>query len=117
MKNLALALFSAILVAACSSGNTISDVPQNVSSIFQGSFTDGVGTGSITLNLNDNNAGDVSGSLIVTGNTCLQSANFTGGTSNGFTLSLPGIDQTGPPSAFTITTTTVVPDDLSLIHI
>ena len=111
MKNLAIALFSAVLVAACSSGNTISDVPQNVTSTFQGSFTDGVGTGSITLNLSDDNAGNVSGNLIVTGNTCLQNASFTGGVSNGFTLTLPGIPQAGA-EMFTVVTTTTVPPDL-----
>ena len=112
MKNLALALFSAVLVAACSSGNTISDVPQNVTSTFQGSFTDVVGTGSITLNLSDDNAGNVSGNLIVTGNTCLQSASFTGGVSNGFSLTLSGIPQTGPdsPDTFEVVTTTTAAD-------
>ena len=111
MKNLALALFSAIIVAACSSGNTISDVPQNVTSTFQGSFNDGGMTGSITLNLNDNNAGVVTGNIIVSGNTCLQNGSFTSGVSNGFNLTINDIPQAGAagPDMFEVVTTTTGP--------
>jgi len=114
MKNLALALLLSVLVAACSSGNTISDVPQNVTSTFQGSFTDSVGSGSITLNLSDDNAGNVSGSILVGGSTCLQSASFSGGVSNGFNLTI-GIPQSlpagpGEPDTFMVVTTTTTPD-------
>jgi len=82
-----------------------------VTSTFQGSFTDGPASGSITLNLIDNNAGAVSGSIIVSGNTCLQTANFTGGVSNGFNLTLSDIPQVGA-SMFQVVTTTVVPPSL-----
>ena len=100
-----------MLVAACSSGTTISDVPQNITSTFSGSFTDGAQSGTLTLNLSDNNAGVVTGSVLVSGNTCLQNGTFSDGVSNGFDVTISGIDQTGPAGAdmFEVITTTTGP--------
>ena len=113
MKNITITLLLSVLVAACSSGNTNSDIPQNITSTFQGSFQDNGGpTGNITLNLSDNNQGVVTGNLIVTGNSCLQSGSFSNGTSNGFNVTIPDITQTGvaPADMFEVVTTTTGPD-------
>ena len=108
MKNIVLALIAVLLVSACSSGSTATELPQNVTSLFRGTYqnTPGTQTGTITLDIVENVAGAVTGNIIfvATGNNnCLTNAPVTG-TSSGFNLSLTG-DQSGEIFTTTITTT------------
>jgi len=109
MKKITITLLLPLFIAACSSGNTISDVPQNVTSVFQGSFQDASGSGTLTLNLSDNGAGVVTGNIIVSGNSCLLNGSFTDGVSNGFNVTINGIEQAGQ-GMFQVVTTTTSPD-------
>lgn len=107
MKNIVLALIATLLVSACSSGSTATELPQNVTSLFTGSYQNTAGTqsGAITLDIVEN-AGGVTGNLIFVAagdNNCLSNASVSG-TSNGFNLSLTA-DQSGEVFTTTITTT------------
>jgi len=105
MKNIALAIMVALLVSACSSGSTATELPQNVTSRFQGTFdnTTGSQSGTVTIDIVET-AGTVTGNIIFesSGSNCLRNAPVTGNTT-GFNLSLAA-DQAG--QLFTTTTTT-----------
>ena len=105
MKNIAISLMLVLLVSACSSGTTVSDLPQNVTSLFRGTFQNNPGTqnGSVTLNIVEDAAGNITGNITFSanGNNCLSNAPVTGN-SNGFNLAVSA-DQSR--EEFTITTT------------
>jgi uncharacterized protein YceK len=108
MKNILLALGVALLVSACSSGSTATELPQNVTSQFKGTYqnTPGTQNGTLTLDIVENAAGVVTGNLIFVAGTpsnCLTNAPVNG-TSSGFNLSLSA-DQSGEVFTTTITTT------------
>ena len=91
-------------LAACSSGTTVSDVPQNSTDRFTGTFqsTDNSQNGSVTLNIVET-TGTVTGNIIFTANgqTCLSDSSVSG-TSTGFNLTLTADQST---QIFTIVTT------------
>lgn len=108
MKNIVLALIAASLVSACSSGSTATELPQDVTSIFRGSYenTPSTQSGNITLDIQETTGGVVSGNIIFTSagdNNCLTNTTVSG-TSSGFNLNLSG-DQSGEVFTTTITTT------------
>lgn len=114
MKNLVLATAFAVLVSACSSGTTVSDVPSNVTSRFVGTFqnTPGTQSGNVTLDILENDSGAVSGNIIFTssGANCLSTSTVSG-TTSGFTVSLSS-PQSG--DRFQITTTVVETDNTTM---
>lgn len=91
MKNIALALMLTILVSACSSGTTVSPVPSNVTSRFVGNFqnTPGSQSGGVTLDISEDDAGNITGNIIFTsaGANCLKNATVSG-TTSGFSVTL-----------------------------
>lgn len=108
MKNIVLALIAALLVSACSSGSTATELPQNVTSTFLGSYqnTPNTQSGTITLDIQESTGGAVSGNIIFVSagnNNCLTNTTVSG-TSSGFNLNLSG-DQSGEVFTTTITTT------------
>ncbi|MFT7526440.1 MAG: hypothetical protein ACI9LY_001587 [Arenicella sp.] len=108
MKNIVLALIATLLVSACSSGSTATELPQNITSLFTGTYqnTPGTQSGTMTLDIVEDTAGGVTGNLIFVpagNNNCLTNTPVSG-TSNGFNLSLTG-DQSGEVFTTTITTT------------
>jgi uncharacterized protein YceK len=108
MKNIVLALIVALLLSACSSGSTATELPQNITSLFKGSYqnTPGTQSGTMTLDIVEDTAGGVTGNLIFVAagnNNCLANTSISG-TSSGFNLSLTG-DQSGSVFTTTITTT------------
>lgn len=111
MKNLVLTLAVTVLLAACSSGTTVADLPQNVTSQFTGTFQslNNAQSGTIILDLVEpptaDGAGAVTGNLIIQSSGALCLANGTlEGTSTGFNLSLTS-SQTRA-GGFIVTTTT-----------
>jgi hypothetical protein len=109
MKNIVLALVAALLVSACSSGSTATELPQNVTSLFRGSYqnTPGTQNGTITLDIVEDASGVVTGNIIfvaAANNNCLTTAPIASGNSNGFNLTLTA-DQSGEIFTTTITTT------------
>ena len=110
MKNIVLALIATLLVSACSSGSTATELPQNITSLFKGSYqnTPGTQSGTITLDIVEDASGGVTGNLIFVAagnNNCLTNASVSG-TSSGFNLSLTA-DQSGEifTTRITITST------------
>ena len=105
MKNILLVLLVASLVAACSSGTTVSPSPANVTQLFQGTFQNNPGTesGSVTLNIIDDGNGNISGTITFNAapNPCLRNATVNGNTS-GFNMTFTA-DQAR--DIFTIVTT------------
>ena len=105
MKNITLTLIFTLLLAACSSGTTVSDLPQNVTSRFQGTFQTTVAgeSGSVTIDLIEDAGGGITGNIIFTpnGSSCLRTSTVAG-SSTGFNIVL-GADQAY--ELFTITTT------------
>ena len=90
MKNNALLIAFAILMVGCSSGTTVSDLPQNVTSRFVGTFvnTPNTQTGTVTLDLSET-AGVVNGNVIFqsAGANCLRNATVSG-SNTGFNMNL-----------------------------
>ena len=113
MKNIALSLVLTMLVAACSSGTTVSETPSNVTSRFQGTFanTPGTQSGTVILDIQEDTAGNVTGNIIfqASGDNCLQNATVAGETT-GFSLNL-NAPQT--IVEFTITTRVVESDSVT----
>ena len=91
MKNITLALVFTLLLAACSSGTTVSDLPQNATSRFTGSFNTTIAgeSGTVTIDLVEDAAGALTGNIIFTpnGNSCLRNASVSG-TTSGFNIAL-----------------------------
>jgi len=107
MKNIAVSLALAILLAACSSGSTVAPLPATINSQFAGTFTsqNGADAGSIRLDVVESDAGAISGNLIInstgTGR-CLRNGRVSG-SNNGFNLNLM---VTLAANRFRVTTTT-----------
>ncbi len=94
MKNLALALAMTLLLAACSSGSTVTPQDVTLNGVFTGTFenTDGMQGGTATFNFSQVSGSDaVSGNAIFDTttlvNTCLINGTITG-TNNGANLSV-----------------------------
>lgn len=92
MKNLALTLAMAVLLAACSSGSTVSPLPSTVNSQFSGTFKNQNNTqnGEIRFDIAEDEGGNIIGNMIVTNNTnvrCIANGTLSG-FSNGFNISL-----------------------------
>jgi hypothetical protein len=108
MKNSALFFAFLLLMVGCSSGTTVSDLPQNVTNRYVGTFqnTPGTQNGSIQLDLIET-AGVVSGNVIFTssGANCLRNAPVSGN-STGFNIALEAAQSA---TLFTITTTVTIP--------
>lgn len=67
MKNIAISLVLAVLLAACSSGTSVSEIPPtDISGVYSGDFesSNGLNEGSLTMNIQDN-GGVLSGNLIL----------------------------------------------------
>ena len=113
MKNITLILLFTLLLAACSSGTTVSDSPQNVTSRFQGTFQTTVAgeSGSVTIDLIENASGDITGNIIFTsnGSICLRNSTVNG-SSTGFNIVLGAAQEY---ELFTITTTVTSPSGSS----
>ena len=120
MKNLALTLAMAVLLAACSSGSTVSPLPSTTNSQFSGTYQNlnNTQSGTVRMDLVETD-GDgtsaVSGNIIFTanGNNCLNNGQVTG-TSNGFNISL-----TAPITRdeYTITTTVTRSDNSASVSV
>ena len=92
MKNLALTLAMAVLLAACSSGSTVSPLPSTVNSQFSGTFKNQNNTqsGTIRFDVAENEDGSIVGNMIVTNDTdvrCIANGTLEGN-SNGFNIRL-----------------------------
>jgi len=94
MKNLALALATTLLLAACSSGSTVAPLPISLNGVFTGSFenTDGTQDGTAIFNLSQlANSDEVTGNAVYdtnTINTCLLNATIQDGVNNGASATL-----------------------------
>lgn len=93
MKNFALVLAFTLLLAACSSGSSVSEIPpDNISGSYSGDFISNneLSEGRLTLNIQDN-AGELTGNVIVDFNpderTCIANASIEGSRS-GFNVTL-----------------------------
>ena len=103
MKNIILALFLAVTVSACSSGSSVADTPFNITGVYNGTFVsntndDTRNSGEFTLNIAEDNAGNVSGNIIF--------ANAGGNVDNGCVFS--GLVN-GDTSGFSVALTVDVP--------
>ena len=84
MKNLALALATTLLLAACSSGSTVAPLPISLNGLYTGSFenTDGTQDGTATFNLiQQGSSSEITGNAVYdtnTINTCLLNATVEG---------------------------------------
>ena len=91
MKNAAFAVLFSMLVVACSSGTAVTELPQNVTSRFSGTFqnTPGSQNGTLTIDIVESATGVITGNIIFTSSAsnCLRNAPVNG-TSNGFNVSL-----------------------------
>lgn len=91
MKNLALTLAMAVLLAACSSGSTVAPLPSTVNSQFSGTYKNinNTQSGSVRLDIVEDDSQNVTGNIIfaANGNSCLNNGQVSG-LSNGFNLSL-----------------------------
>ena len=108
MKNLALTLAMAVLLAACSSGSTVSPLPSTVNSQFSGTFKNQNNTqsGTIRFDVAENEDGSIVGNMIVTNDTdvrCIANGTLEGN-SNGFNIRL---FTTQTRSRFEIVTTRI----------
>jgi len=89
MKNLALALATTLLLAACSSGSTIAPLDATLNGIYTGTFENTAGTQGGTASFNLSEVADtdtITGTAIfdtTTENTCLDNGVITTGTNNG----------------------------------
>lgn len=109
-----------LLVSACSSGSTATELPANVTSRFQGTYENTTGSqmGTVTIDIVETADGTVSGNIIFEseGSNCLRNAPVTGN-STGFNLSLTAdqsgflftttVTNTNPNTGFSSTTTTI----------
>lgn len=95
MKNIAISLAMIVLLGACSSGSTVSEVPPtNISGLYTGEFesSNGRSDGNITMNIQDN-SGVLAGNLILefslTEPSCIINTIFTeGSTRTGFNVQI-----------------------------
>jgi len=92
MKNIALILAVTLMMAACSSGSSVSDIPpDDISGSYNGDFVSNneLSEGNLTVNIQDN-GGVLTGNIIVTFNpdesTCITNSSIEG-TRTGFNVS------------------------------
>jgi len=81
------------MMAACSSGSSVSDIPpDNISGSYNGDFVSNneLSEGNLTVNIQDN-GGELTGNIIVTFNpdesTCITNSSIMMGTRTGFNVS------------------------------
>jgi len=107
MKNIALTLCITLLLAACSSGSSVSDIPPNISGLYRGDFesSNQSDAGTMIMNLADDNNGAIQGTLqfefSATDLTCLVNSTIEG-TINGFAVRLES-EQNGGLITFQLT--------------
>jgi len=94
MKNLALALATTLLLAACSSGSTVAPLEVTLNGVYTGSFenTDDTQGGTAVFNLSQLTSGDeITGNALFdtnTINTCLLNATITDGSNSSASATL-----------------------------
>jgi hypothetical protein len=99
MKNIALSLCLALVLAACSSGNTASDTPPSVTGLYRGAFesSNGLDEGVMILNIVEDEDMSISGTVqfefTKTDLTCLRPSTINGSIA-GFAVALTS-DQSG----------------------
>jgi len=109
MKNIALTLCITLLLAACSSGSSVSEIPPNISGLYRGDFesSNERDAGTMILNIFEDDAGAVTGTFQLefreTDLTCFVNSTVTG-LVNGFNVSLTA-DQNGGSITFQLTST------------
>lgn len=119
MKTIFFSLALIFTLASCSSGTSVADIPPNVSaSTFTGTYTtsNGLGTGDIILDLNDDGTGNITGNIIVSptiADICLCSTDVVG-VQNGFDLTLDTGDCTITQQPLTCDTPTEVLDPVTM---
>ena len=92
MKNLLLVITLAALLSSCSSGTTVANTLRNLTGQYIGNYISNSGEdeGNMTLNIVEDNAGNVTGNLIVTfdpdNRTCLLNGVIESGAVTGFSL-------------------------------
>jgi len=66
MKNIALTIVLALVLAACSSGSTVADIPFNVTGTYFGEYENSTNMrdGTFTLNIAEDQAGNINGTII-----------------------------------------------------
>ena len=122
MKNIALSVVLALLLAACSSGSSEAPIPTNVTAQFTGPYqsNNGLDSGTATIDLFETPDGlMVIGNLIFQTNPgvgsalCLRNTTVADSVNNGFNLSITSniITITTDQDVFTITTTTTPMDN------
>jgi hypothetical protein len=96
MKKLALTFVMTLFLVACSSGTTVSDVPNNLTGNYTGTFENQEGSdkGTVSLDLVEDSDGNFSGIIRFIDSLCLISSPITSGTSVGFNLQLILTDLT-----------------------
>ena len=100
MKNLALTLCITLLLAACSSGSSVSEIPPNISGLYRGDFesSNERDAGTMILNLAQDEAGVVEGTIQFefseTDLTCLRNGTIMGNV-NGFAVRLEAETDAG----------------------
>lgn len=96
MKKLALMFVMTLFLTACSSGNTVSDEPINLTGNYFGEFENQEGNdeGTVILDLVEDTDGNFSGIAQFIDSGCLLNGTVTSGFTSGFNVSLV-IDQEG----------------------
>lgn len=96
MKKLALTFVMTLFLAACSSGTSVSDEPDNLTGVYTGTFEnlENTDSGTVVLNLVEDNAGNFSGIAQFPDSLCLINSTITSGTSTGFSIQLILADLT-----------------------
>lgn len=100
MKKILTILSISFILAACSSGSSVSETPPNLTGTWTGTFSnsDGTDSGDITLNLNQVvDSLTVTGIALISGSDCIASGSVEG-TVNSFSASLNVNSRTDPPS-------------------
>lgn len=100
MKNIALSLCLALVLAACSSGNTASDTPTSTTGLYSGAFisSNGENDGVMILNIVEDDTGTISGTIQFqfdeTDLTCFRPGTIEG-TVSGFNVALTSVQDGG----------------------
>lgn len=90
MKKLALTFVMTLFLVACSSGTTVSDIPNNLTGNYTGTFENQEGTdmGTVIIDLVEDDQGNFTGIAQFIDSLCLVNSPITSGTTVGFTLNL-----------------------------
>lgn len=100
MKNIALTLCIAVMLAACSSGNSVSETPTSTTGLYRGAFesSNGLDEGVMILNIVESDTGTLSGTIQFefskTDLTCLRPSTIDGEVT-GFTVAITSEQGTG----------------------